>query len=668
MVSGILTVPTPTWHPNVVDRAFTTSTAPFTKPILPVVTPAPTSSCTTNVLVVISTTIDIPDYYRFYQAPIQDFKPTYYNLPDGSLVGRPLIDDIREANAWLVLIGAMLLFFFTNTIVAVRYVRKGLVKRKGLFYLLLASQLLGVIGSTATLIPFFNQYVSCTAVGFVSQICTVTSYGLLMTGILGIKAYRCLDNSRYVLVLLTGFRTSMIALLVLDLTKYHGIRRLSGSCAARDESKIIPSLLIIQCVESFVICVCFLIAVIRASRKRMDRGRLSIQVSLESQRDEKAMSGGSADSNVRRGWWDYVPDGETERFKRNHFQHIASPEISTMKNKGFFRNISSKICLSGKRNKCNTTNEPKATVPNERSIRPLPRTSSVIFADTPSPVRNLHNRVASSGRNRPQSDHLNSSARPPSALSRVSRYVPRMQLFKQVFQHELMYTTLLTILFLVIAVIMLVGVSSRFILGPDGWIGVNWMIVSFFTMQSFSRVVRRHDREAILQHPSAWDPIYRAELEASRAFHQGNSRRPLSPISVVSRQQRRRDDTTSITRDPFQDHASMPRTDSVISYEPSPAPSISDRLYRPATNHWDSTIVLPSPATLSAYSIIDESDSDSQHIIIMRPTAIPGDLPSNTSRFSFPTNLSSSRHSFESRSQRELSEQYKDDGDTSNAT
>lgn len=62
------------------------------------------------------------------------------------------------------------------------------------------------------------------------------------------------------------------------------------------------------------------------------------------------------------------------------------------------------------------------------------------------------------------------------------------------------------------------------------------MILSILTVHSFDRVLRRHEREALLHHPSTWDPVYRAELEASRAFPRDRrSRRAYSPVSVASR-------------------------------------------------------------------------------------------------------------------------------------
>ena len=86
-------------------------------------------------------------------------------------------------------------------------------------------------------------------------------------------------------------------------------------------------------------------------------------------------------------------------------------------------------------------------------------------------------------------------------------------------------------------------------------------IVSLFTVQSFGRVVRRHEREAILQHPSAWDPVYRAELEAAQAFAR-DRRRPFSPVSVVSRPGPRR-----AAMDPFEDFRANSSKDALTTAE-----------------------------------------------------------------------------------------------------
>ena len=49
-----------------------------------------------------------------------------------------------------------------------------------------------------------------------------------MTGILGTKAYRCLNSSRIVLAVLVILRLTTLGLTGLDLSQYRGRRRLSG--------------------------------------------------------------------------------------------------------------------------------------------------------------------------------------------------------------------------------------------------------------------------------------------------------------------------------------------------------------------------------------------------------------------------------------------------------
>lgn len=49
-----------------------------------------------------------------------------------------------------------------------------------------------------------------------------------MTGILGYKAYRCLDSSRIVLAILVVLRVTMIVLMGVSLSRLKVSRRLSG--------------------------------------------------------------------------------------------------------------------------------------------------------------------------------------------------------------------------------------------------------------------------------------------------------------------------------------------------------------------------------------------------------------------------------------------------------
>lgn len=125
------------------------------------------------------------------------------------------------------------------------------------------------------------------------------------------------------------------------------------------------------------------------------------------------------------------------------------------------------------------------------------------------------------------------------------------------------------------------------------------LFVSGFTMHSFSRVVRRHEREALLQHPAAWDPVYRAGLEASRAFRQSqHPRRPVSPISVASRSSRRR------TSDPFADFTPDPnfvQPTTLIFDAPTVLPEVP-HVARSRQGSNSSTISMSSEGTMSEVS------------------------------------------------------------------
>ena len=125
---------------------------------------SPTTSCSINEVVVeISTAVLIPDYSMYFSEPIQQFRPTYYALPDGSLVAPPYLNDVQQGN-WIILFtGALLMLFVRNSIVSADYIRRGRVKYKGLFYALLISQLLGVLSFVIMAASFLARQISCTA-------------------------------------------------------------------------------------------------------------------------------------------------------------------------------------------------------------------------------------------------------------------------------------------------------------------------------------------------------------------------------------------------------------------------------------------------------------------------------------------------------------------------
>jgi len=54
------------------------------------------------------------------------------------------------------------------------------------------------------------------------------SLSFLVTGILGVKAYRCLDNSKFVLVSLVFMRSTSVVVMFLDVINLDAGRRSAG--------------------------------------------------------------------------------------------------------------------------------------------------------------------------------------------------------------------------------------------------------------------------------------------------------------------------------------------------------------------------------------------------------------------------------------------------------
>ena len=94
--------------------------------------------------------------------PLQAYRPQYTTLPDGSLLTSVYKADLFSANSRLFGVGALLTLGAINVWTCVSYIRRGKVKDKTLFYLLLASQFLLPVCFAALLAPFFLDNVDCT--------------------------------------------------------------------------------------------------------------------------------------------------------------------------------------------------------------------------------------------------------------------------------------------------------------------------------------------------------------------------------------------------------------------------------------------------------------------------------------------------------------------------
>lgn len=129
-----------------------------------VIHPTPSCSDAPNaVLIAIQTTVTIPDYSRIYATPIDSFQPSYHALADGSLVTPVLIHDYMRTEAWLVVNGVFIMFFSMNVLLSANFIQRVKIKKKKLFYLLLASQVLGLVGTVPETIAHFHNSSVCTA-------------------------------------------------------------------------------------------------------------------------------------------------------------------------------------------------------------------------------------------------------------------------------------------------------------------------------------------------------------------------------------------------------------------------------------------------------------------------------------------------------------------------
>ncbi|KAI1797766.1 hypothetical protein LXA43DRAFT_876788 [Ganoderma leucocontextum] len=409
--------------------------------------------------------------------------------------------------------GALTVFFMLSTYRATQYTRVVKVKGKALFYMLIVSQAIGIVVSVFFVLADFNTNIDCTATGMVKKGGVLISSTLLVTGILGTKAYRCLSNAGFVIVVLALIRGAVIAVSGVVLAEYKGGRRFTGTCETISESPLLPVSIVLQFLEAFFICICFMSAVFQSYRGPANHARLSLPLEEDETSSVGTNDKEDDDAQVRtiRGWWDYVPSPRTEKPTDPNSSRSGSPigrfhrwwSGETMLPSGVFQR--------------------KSSIPGEVPLPQPPRLASTSSVGV---------RVSTS-RQGPERLRA-SSPPPPSVMDRIIRYVPRAELLRNMLKNELLYTTFMTTVLFVIAIVMLVGVTQQLFLGANSWVILDWLIVSVCTMHSFSRVASRHEREAWLQDPANWRSIHHAQVEDDTALRPKHPRRAWSPVSVRS--------------------------------------------------------------------------------------------------------------------------------------
>ncbi|KAJ7900131.1 hypothetical protein B0H14DRAFT_1550618 [Mycena olivaceomarginata] len=170
--------------------------------------------------------------------------------------------------------------------------------------------------------------------------------------------------------------------------------------------------------------------------------------------------------------------------------------------------------------------------------------------------------------------------------------MPRMELFHRVMKDELCYTTTITVTTVILALLLVFGVNFENGLDMIGWVSANWAIISVLVIHSFGRVIHRHEKDALFQHPSAW-------------WHERdiNHRSPYSRRAFPGSQLRIR-----MPEDPFSDaraiRESMNSWNSEFADSPSsPSPVAATRDRRPSST---------SPYPSSRNTLLDSTDRNSR--------------------------------------------------------
>ncbi|KAF8912805.1 hypothetical protein CPB84DRAFT_464036 [Gymnopilus junonius] len=471
----------------------------------PRITPSPTS-CPPNTLVVqLTTTLVISNFNLFY-APtsIQSFYPTYTALADGSLVTTPFNQDQVDANLSLFVMGALAMVFARNILVSGDYIRRGKVKKKTLFHVLFLSQMLAPIAFIPMVLSYYTQRLNCTIVIILSCLSGTTSLALLITVILGVKVYKCLNNARFVPIILGLFQAASTTSVILDVTSTQGMRRLSGSCSHNDNLRFTRYFVIIQFLESLFICCCFIYVCWKSRGSPAARGRISLELSMDDLPIKIPDDPSEKSQPTRRGWWDYVPNEQESQ------QNVATDEETKQRTGGAFKSFLRRIFPSENGQQLLSSSQAKNT---RLQIKAKPEKWS----------KNAQ------GRGDPERSRLSLA---PSSLSRISRLVPRMELFQEVMKDELLYTTFITSTCVVVAVLAIIGVNFKNGLSVTGWIVLNWGIISLLAIHSFGRVVHRHERDALLQHPVNCTAIARTPNDIVKRGEQSTRRGSPGSISA----------------------------------------------------------------------------------------------------------------------------------------
>ncbi|KAF5375066.1 hypothetical protein D9758_000137 [Tetrapyrgos nigripes] len=480
-------------------------------------TPIPTPCCQNQVVVQLQTAILIPDYSRYYKGPILSFRPSYIPLGDGSLVTPVFVADLEHSYALLFLFGFLAMLYTLNVFRAGSYLRRTRARYKLLFRMLFVSQLLAFAAIQPMMISYFTDSINCTfAVLFVLG-AGVMSLTILMTGIYGVKVYKCLDNSTFALVSVVLFSLGVLAVAGLDLANTRGVRRLSGSCARSADEFYTKIYLILQFAQSLFICFCFLYAVWKSRNSPVARGRMSIRLSMDdlSVRQDHQDVNEIQPGHRARSWRD------CEAATAREPQAVSSspipdpdphPRPHSDKSRCAWFSFIRRWKSDDNHDVDSDSPERKLSFDGESAESSIPSISRPHGLPQPSPPyprprpHELQFGISDSFKERSQTRNQPCGLLSPSSssFSQLSRYMPRMELFRNVMKDEVCYTATIALCNVLGATLSIVGINFTNSLPTIGWLSLSWLVVSVLTVHSFGRVIRRQEREYYIQQACSW--------------------------------------------------------------------------------------------------------------------------------------------------------------------
>ncbi|KAG9128312.1 hypothetical protein FRC07_001247 [Ceratobasidium sp. 392] len=562
-----------------------TASASLTTPVLggnsPTVPPPTPTPMTTTIVTtfpngdrssIVATTMIPPDTSTFAVIPftttltinvfpsprppdLNAYQPTYAATPDGSLITPLYHQSSVHEHMRIFITGALLMLFIRNILASIDYLRRTKSRDRTLFWLLLFSQMWGPVRFIPITTGFFSTATNCRAIQVISYIALEVSYSVLVTFILGLKAYRCLKRSRVVLGVVGVLQVVAWIMFLIGLGKTSAGRELSGDCVNSDRDPFTALAVLLQFIESGFIFCCFLYAVVKSSRRTATQGRLSIALSsavgAPSAAPVTAQDSGEATPGLgeKRGWWDYVPDNHISSEGPGgpglpSSKRTGQPEKSAAEDpfmhpiERWRERIVSTIWKRGEGpTGVSQPTSPGLVPPRKSSVHadePIPHPDRGSFGSLSAKQRAEVEEVAaqmpeltlvdsrtglasgvesarSTARSRGKSLKLSSRSSDSQRLSGVIR-MPKMMLLRAVMKDELFYTAMITLSCIVSTIGLVLGAAnSRALFGSSIWLEINWAIVSVLVMRSFAQVIARQERDAVLQDPTAWNVAIRTE-------------------------------------------------------------------------------------------------------------------------------------------------------------